>query len=507
MLALYAKVYGISNAEAYREICEVLQTGDYAPVYQTDQNLRPKEVEQSSKASRQEIHQTLSMLFSMLSLTPKHRTHLHEVRGLTDEQIDRFGFKSTPSPYLCKSLTARLLKQGCTVQGVPGFYLAEDGKWTVRFGARTAGIIIPAKSVDGLVCGAQIRLDTPIREENAPNDKEGTKYLWLSSSSKPLGTSSESPIHFVGDPCSRVVYVTEGLLKADICHALMHRTFAACAGANNVSKLDELFAFLKKNGTEEIVEAQDMDKYRNVHVEKGASKIYLMARKHGLQCRQLTWNPNYKGLDDWQLAIRNQVENKPKEMDFKQRYLHGRCEFSEVDAFVQDWHHAPPDGVTLQAFLGLTDNEYHAFLQPGGNARLAELLSAQRRQLGVRIYQLEFTDTEKTKPFAFSGIDALHKAGFQQPPASEYRLVHDEKLLCPKDEPDLAVLERIYDRYNGRLPPDYSGRCVAPSDVLELYDAEKRRYYYRDTKQFAPVSFSPLLARPIVRKDKDGSEQ
>ncbi len=84
-----------------------------------------------------------------------------------------------------------------------------------------------------------------------------------------MGTSSESPIHFVGDPCSRVVYVTEGL-KADICHALMNRTFAATAGANNVSKLDALFAFLKKNGTEEIIEAQDMDKYRNVHVEKGS---------------------------------------------------------------------------------------------------------------------------------------------------------------------------------------------------------------------------------------------
>lgn len=50
-----------------------------------------------------------------------------------------------------------------------------------------------------------------------------------------------------------------------------------------------------------------MDKYRNVHVEKGASKIYLMARKHGLQCRRLTWNPNYKGLDDWQLALRKML--------------------------------------------------------------------------------------------------------------------------------------------------------------------------------------------------------
>ena len=163
MLALYAKVYGISNADAYREICEALQTGDYAPEYRSYQNRQPQEIAQSVRASRQAIHQTLSMLFSMLSLTPKHRAHLREVRGLTDDQIERFGFKSTPPPYLCKSLTARLLKQGCIVQGVPGFYLAEDGRWTVRFGTRTAGILIPARSADGLVCGAQIRLDSPRR--------------------------------------------------------------------------------------------------------------------------------------------------------------------------------------------------------------------------------------------------------------------------------------------------------------------------------------------------------
>ena len=440
MLALYAKVYGISNADAYREICEALQTGDYAPEYQSYQNRQPQEIAQSVRAPRQAIHQTLSMLFSMLSLTPKHRAHLREVRGLTYDQIERFGFKSTPPPYLCKSLTARLLKQGCTLQGVPGFYMAEDGRWTVRFGTRTAGILIPARSADGLVCGAQIRLDIPIREENAPADKEGTKYLWLSSSSKPMGTSSESPIHFVGDPCSRVVYVTEGLLKADICHALMHRTFAATAGANNVSKLDALFAFLKKNGTEEIIEAQDMDKYRNVHVEKGASKIYLMARKHGLQCRRLTWNPNYKGLDDWQLALRKNAGKAPKTMTFREQYLYGACEIAQIDACVERWHKAQPDGVSLQAYLGLPDEEYHAFLQPGGNARLAELLNAQRKQLGCLIYQLEFTDTEKTKPFAFSGIDALHKAGVQQPPASEYRLVRDETLYDNAESWRLTLL-------------------------------------------------------------------
>lgn len=76
------------------------------------------------------------------------------------------------------------------------------------------------------------------------------KYLTLSSTGKRMGTTSGSPIHFVGDPCSRVVYVTEGCLKADVAHALMHRTFVATLGANNTAKLDELFAFLqpKRNG-------------------------------------------------------------------------------------------------------------------------------------------------------------------------------------------------------------------------------------------------------------------
>lgn len=161
-----------------------------------------------------------------------------------------------------------------------------------------------------MIRGAQIRLDTPIRDQESDPDKSGTKYLWLSSSSKKRGVSSGSPVHFVGDPFARVVYVTEGLLKADVAHCLMDRSFAATAGANNVNKLDMLFALLSANGTEVIIEAEDMDKYHNAAVSKGASKIYLMARSHGLECRRLTWDPNYKGIDDWQLAMRQKKRNE-----------------------------------------------------------------------------------------------------------------------------------------------------------------------------------------------------
>ena len=54
------------------------------------------------------------------------------------------------------------------VQGVPGFYIDDYGKLTVRLYQRTAGILIPVRSVDGLLCGLQPRLDKPIRYKDDP---------------------------------------------------------------------------------------------------------------------------------------------------------------------------------------------------------------------------------------------------------------------------------------------------------------------------------------------------
>lgn len=308
MLALYAMVYGISNSDAYQAICDALHTGSAAPAYNTPNPVKSeKEIPQAERASDQEIHRTFTAMMSALSLTPAHREHLRNKRELTDSQIDQFGFKSTPPQFVCRTLARNLAEFGYKIQGVPGFYIDDHGKWTVKFHQRTSGILIPIYSVDGLLRGLQTRLDKPIRDKDDPPDKTGIKYLTLSSIGKNMGTSSKASIHFVGEPCSRVVYITEGALKADIAHALTGRTFAALIGANNTSGLDELFAFLRKNGTEEIIEAKDMDKYSNDTVSKGASKICQLAVKHRMTCRRLTWNPNYKGIDDWQLALRKKM--------------------------------------------------------------------------------------------------------------------------------------------------------------------------------------------------------
>ena len=360
MLPLYGRLHGISNSEAYREICDSLATDGFpsAPAYQIKAP-SPKDAPLSDKAPDQDIHRTLTALMSLLTLTPAHREHLRTVRGLTDDDIASFGFKSTPPVQMCRALTERLIKQGCRVQGIPGFYVDKCGKWTVKFYTRTSGILIPLRGVDGLLHGLQIRLDHPIRDEKDPPDKQGAKYLPLTSTGKSQGVSSGCPIHFVGDPHARVVYVTEGALKADIVHALTGRALIATMGANNPNGLDELFSFLSRNGTKEIIEAEDMDKYRNVEVNRGAAVVYQLARKNGMACRRLNWNPNYKGIDDWQLALhRKRIEKKErKDMNFKEMYLSGLCDFDYIDQCIGQWHSNPENGWELAGYLGLTQEE------------------------------------------------------------------------------------------------------------------------------------------------------
>ena len=496
MLSLYAQVYHISTSEAYREICEALMTEAAAPSYALEVKETVKSAPQVERIPVQELHRTYAAMLSMLTLNAAHREHLRTVRGLTDEQIDRFGFKSTPTPFLCPAIADKLVKQGCTVQGVPGFYVDDKGRWTVRFYSKTSGIIIPIKSMGGLIQGLQVRLDHPIRDKDDPPDKVGVKYLTLSSSDKNMGTSSGTPVHFVGDPTARVVYVTEGALKADVAHALTGRTFLATIGASNTSGLDSLFDALQRSGTEEIIEAEDMDKYRNKAVNSGASKVYLLARKHGLACRRLTWNPKYKGIDDWQLAIKQQEQIKKEEqtMNFKQQYLHGHCSIEQIGSFISKWQAAHEGGIA--EYLGLTAEEYTAFLRNDNDGAFEKMLSSQRHLQRFRLYQLDLS-SGKTVPYAFVSMKKLLALGYEQPRAADYRLVYDCGIYCPNEQPEIVILERLYEIFNLNHPKDYRGRSLSMSDVVELYDDTSRNYYYCDETGFALTGFSPMLAQPL----------
>ena len=526
MLALYAKLNHTTTSDAYWEIAEALcdntheehaRSGNEAPQQPVSTGSpssgaraaaaghsfsERKTVPQSDKASPAEIHQTLSLLLAQLTLRPAHREHLRSPkRGLSDEQIESLGFKSTPPPFLCRSITDRLIRQGCRVQGVPGFYRDDSGHWTMAFYKKTSGILIPAIGFDGRLQGFQIMLDVPLKHKDDPPEKPGAKYIWFSSSSKTDGTGSGSPVHLIGDPSARVVYVIEGLLKADISHCLTGRTFAAIAGANNTSPLDPLFALLAQNGTEEIIEAHDMDKYNNQMTMAGASKIYLTARKYGMNCRRLTWNPNYKGFDDWQLALRRENQRR-KEIDrlsFKAQYLRGLCELAHIEDCIELWQHLAENKTCLTEYLGLTREEHETFLRQGRDA-LGALLEPQRRKQRFVLYQLEL-DEQKAIPFAFKELAALQKAGYEQPPAAMYRMVGAGEVYCPEEQSDAEILKRLFADCREELPEGCHGRPMALSDVVELDHSPRRVYYYVNGEhEFPQVKFSPMLAKKDIEE-------
>ena len=303
-IALYAKVHGVSNSTAYREICEILYGNAPAKEYKTlfQKKEKPDLPSNSELASIHDRNQTYEMMLSMLQLTDKHIDDLIK-RGLSLEQIKEYGFKSTPA-FGYVQLTKNLINKGCVIEGVPGFYEKVNGDWTINFNSRCSGILVPYRTISGLIQAFQICLDEPFVDEKGKK----TKYIWLSSVDEEKGVSSGSPAHFIGDPCDESVFVTEGGLKAYVAHGLSGRTFLANAGVGNVETFREPFAVLKRKGVKNMYEACDMDKTVNENVAKGVKKLDELIKEFKFSTKSMRWKwdkrepDKNKGIDDMLLS-------------------------------------------------------------------------------------------------------------------------------------------------------------------------------------------------------------
>ena len=80
------------------------------------------------------------------------------------EQIKERKYRSMPL-YGIHLIIEELLKKGCQLEGVPGFYRDENGQWTMNVKAKNSGFLVPVESMDGKIQACQIRLDHP-RDNN-----------------------------------------------------------------------------------------------------------------------------------------------------------------------------------------------------------------------------------------------------------------------------------------------------------------------------------------------------
>lgn len=299
VLDLYRDVRNLcSRKEAYAELQKELSCGrKFIGGWQAADMQSKRAVNaEANRAPAEVIDHTYRKLLEILALKPAHFENLIS-RGLTEQQIAHFGFQSTPSH--ADEIAPTLLREGCTLKGVPGFYTDSKDIWRINLYPSCSGILVPVCSADGLISGFQIRLDNPMNSR---------KYIWLSSAAKTNGVSCGSPYHFVGNPTDKTVYITEGSLKADVAHSLLGKSFGAVAGVSQFGALRDLFSNLKERGIETICEAYDMDCKTNPNVESARRKMIEIAKKEfGFQVYSVSWNEEYKGIDDWALARKRQL--------------------------------------------------------------------------------------------------------------------------------------------------------------------------------------------------------
>ena len=281
-VSLYARIKGICNKEAYLELAHE------SKVYPLPQPPSPQ-TQERQPCSLEQRHAVYSDMLAHLTLLPKHSENLLE-RGLSEERIRRNEYRSMPETERGRRLLADLLRShGHDLHGIPGFR-TYYGDWTL---SGPNGFLIPVRNKDGLIQGLKIRLDDA--------QQANRKYRWLSSRNLPSGTRSYSWVHVTGNTQSKRAFLTEGPLKGDVASFLAQDALFICIGG--VNALNGLNDTIRSLGVREVVEAMDMDQMTNPNVRSAILTMRKEVRKiPGIRYSKYTWNPAYKGVDDYLLS-------------------------------------------------------------------------------------------------------------------------------------------------------------------------------------------------------------
>ena len=299
MIDLFCKCSGVTDGKtAYRLLSEKRS----APTVHHRQAIAATTIKMVPKADTAILDTTYRALLGFLELKPKHRQNLLN-RGLSDHEIKSNQYRSVPTEHFDRLIPV-LLERGCNLIGVPGFYVDENGEIKLNLHGCMSGYFVPVFSERHQIQAMQIRLDVPLDGNR--------KYMWFSSAERNGGCSSNSPVNISGDVYnSEAVYVTEGPLKGQIAHALSGKPFLATAGVNQQKELETVFSRIKKYGRcRVIVDAFDMDDKSNPHVKRGHINLAWLAEKYGFSPKRITWNHQYKGIDDYLFAKKKKEVSK-----------------------------------------------------------------------------------------------------------------------------------------------------------------------------------------------------
>ena len=281
-----------------RSLADTEPIVEYKPQFRRDEAAH-------QRAPREVIDKTYRTMLSMLTLAEQDKQDLLR-RGLSEKAIKKLMIKTSPEQLHDHEICDKLLDAGCTLEGVPGFFISKKGEWTLNNFVH--GYMVPFVDVDGYLTGIQTRDRTP--------KKSTCKYISLSSTGMTGGSKSFVPAHYIGkEPPYSVdaIILTEGALKADVATWLWWKlkgkrvAFLAIPGVSNKKALSKALDGIRKVGGDPVLyEAFDMDKCgsetveKNPNVAQAIEKVYEVCGQYGFRVTPIHWKSG-KGIDDYLL--------------------------------------------------------------------------------------------------------------------------------------------------------------------------------------------------------------
>jgi hypothetical protein len=257
-------------------------------------------------APTETLDQAYRALICSLDLWDVHKAQLRK-RGLSDEIIDKKGYKSLPRGSRFDIAEKVLKHTGLTrLEKIPGFYRGTSHgikRWAI---AEPAGLLIPLRNEDDKILFLQVRLETI---------KDGNKkklYIALSSNpSKPEyadgGTSARASAHVAipqgVDRSSGRIWITEGPLKADVASELLRAPVVGVPGVGHWITAFRSAPKLLSSNARDVVVAYDADKMKKPEVQRNEINLISEAQffydhKVWLAQWEVDAEGNPKGLDD-----------------------------------------------------------------------------------------------------------------------------------------------------------------------------------------------------------------
>ena len=104
------------------------------------------------------------------------------------------------------------------------------------------------------------------------------------------------------------------------------------------------------------------------------------------------------------------------------------------------------------------------------------------KRIDYAIFQLR-EDMEDNDLIRFASYNFLEKMGVK-PTLNRYQEVYRGTLTELEDARSDSILEKLYEKFNLRIPEDFRGHSLSVSDVVELNLDGERIFYFVDSIGF-----------------------